>query len=624
VSEAARRELAPHGVLRAAINLANPLLVSVPAAGEAGGGGAGPDGVAPALAAALAARLGVPLDLVPYPSPGVLGDRVDADEWDIALIAADPARAATMTFSPPYAEIAATYLVPPGSAVASTGAADSPGTKIVAIARSAYELWLTANLAHAEVVTAADAAQARQIFTGHDDYLLAGLAPALAREATALPGTRLLPGRFMAVQQAIATRPGSPAGARFVREFVEDARASGLVAELTRRFGVAGQLGVPGVRVPFFIGSYSVPSPWAGAAQAHGAGVSTAWLEEPSWALHPGPGQPDGPGPGEPVVNPAFIVPDRAAGRLWAITETEGEGELISFAIDARPGLRLAGRHRTGAVQPCHVTIDRPRRLAYVCHFAGGRLSLLSLGETGTPEALVAVTELPATARGTDRADLPSRPHCTVITDPGLTDPGLTGPGELLVTDHGRHLVALYRISGQGAAARLDLLDALPLPVPTGPRHIAFRPGSDIIYLSNENSASVSVLCSARLGPGAPPGPRLELAQTVPSPGLGRAGSLPAEIAVHPRLDVVYMANRRDESISVFAIDPAAGRLTHRQAVDVRGRWPRHFALSPDGAFLVAGNQDSDSVLSFRVLGNGDLEWTGHQLTVAAPANLRF
>ncbi len=158
VSEQAKQDLAPRGRLRAGINERNPVLVS----GRAPDGG--PDGVAPALAAELARRLGVPVDLVGYPSPGAVADRAGADEWDIALLGADPARATAMDFTAPYAELPATYLAHTGSGIGRLADADQPGRTIVATRSSAYTLWLEAHLVHADLVQTASPEQAREIF----------------------------------------------------------------------------------------------------------------------------------------------------------------------------------------------------------------------------------------------------------------------------------------------------------------------------------------------------------------------------------------------------------------------------------------------------------------------------
>jgi polar amino acid transport system substrate-binding protein len=238
MSEQARRELARPGRLRAGINERNPVLVSARAPGG------DPDGVAPALAAELARRLAVPLDLVPYPSPGAVADRAGADEWDIALLGADPARAATMDFTAPYAELPVTYLAHTGSGIRRLADADQPGRTIVATRGSAYTLWLEAHLARATLVQTDSPAQARAVFAADPGHLLAGLASALAGEAGRLPGTEVLPGQFMAVQQAIACPLGRPAGLAFLQAFVAEAVTSGLVAGLIGRFGVGGALSV--------------------------------------------------------------------------------------------------------------------------------------------------------------------------------------------------------------------------------------------------------------------------------------------------------------------------------------------------------------------------------------------
>src|SRR6201995_524151 len=238
VSEPAIQDLAPHGRLRAGINERNPVLVSTRAPDGQ------PDGVAPALAAELARRLGVPVDLVGYPSPGALPDQAGASEWDIALLGADPARATAMDFTAPYAELPATYLAHAGSGIERLADADQPGRTIVATRSSAYTLWLEAHLAHAALVQTESPAEARDRFAADPSHLLAGLASSLAEEAGRLPGTTVLPGHFMAVQQAIACPPGRPGGLAFLQAFVADAIGSGLVARLISRYGVAEALSV--------------------------------------------------------------------------------------------------------------------------------------------------------------------------------------------------------------------------------------------------------------------------------------------------------------------------------------------------------------------------------------------
>jgi polar amino acid transport system substrate-binding protein len=229
-------ELAPNGTLRAGINMANGLLVTGSTAAGA------PTGVAPDMAREIAERLGVAVAYVRFASPSQVADAAGRDAWDIALIAAEPARAESIAFSAAYVEIEATYLVPQGSPFRSAEDVDRPGTRIAVSAGTAYDLYLTRSLKHAELQRTKGQAGAVDLFVTEKLDALAGLRPALNRQVEDLPGTRILEGRFTAVQQAIGTKPGNRAAAAFLQEFVAEAKASGLVARLIERHGVAGRL----------------------------------------------------------------------------------------------------------------------------------------------------------------------------------------------------------------------------------------------------------------------------------------------------------------------------------------------------------------------------------------------
>ncbi|WP_198374289.1 transporter substrate-binding domain-containing protein [Neoroseomonas rubea] len=226
--------LAPRGVLRAGINLGNFLLVN-------GRGPHGdPEGVAPGMARAIAHRLGVPLRCVPYPRPGDVADAVGTDAWDIALIGAEPQRAEHIAFTAAYAEIESTYMVPPGSPITAIDQVDRPGVRIAVTARAAYDLWLERNIRQATLVRAEGLDGAAKLFAEQGLEALAGLRPRLIADAAAMPGARILDGQFTAVQQAVGMARGHDAAARFLADFVEEAKASGLVASLIARHGVQG------------------------------------------------------------------------------------------------------------------------------------------------------------------------------------------------------------------------------------------------------------------------------------------------------------------------------------------------------------------------------------------------
>jgi len=225
-------ELAPTGVLRAGINLSNFLLVT----GKADNGD--PVGVSPDMAAEIARRLGVPVKYVTYPDPGGLADAVG--EWDIGNIGAEPQRAEHIAFTAAYCEIESTYLVPAASPIQPLADVDRPGIRIVTKGRAAYGLWLENNLKHAELVKTDSIDASFDVFVEQGLEVLAGLRPRLVTDVARLPGARILDGKFSAVQQAVGTPRKNTAAAAWLAEFVEEVKASGMVADLIAKHSVEG------------------------------------------------------------------------------------------------------------------------------------------------------------------------------------------------------------------------------------------------------------------------------------------------------------------------------------------------------------------------------------------------
>jgi polar amino acid transport system substrate-binding protein len=231
---AVRAELAPSGTLRAGINFGNVLLTSKdPATGE-------PRGVAVDLARELARRLDVPLEIVPFNSAGALADAAARGAWDVGFLGAEPQRANEISFTAAYVEIESTYLVPPGSPVRSVADMDRDGTRIAVAEKSAYDLYLSRTLQHARLERASGFEGSFQRLVDENIDALAGLRPVLLTYVEKLPGSRVLADRFTTIQQAVGTPKGREAGAAYLREFVEDVKATGLVAQLIDRNGARG------------------------------------------------------------------------------------------------------------------------------------------------------------------------------------------------------------------------------------------------------------------------------------------------------------------------------------------------------------------------------------------------
>lgn len=229
-----RHELAPAGVLRVALNDANFLLVG------RNGDTHQARGVAPDLGRAIAARFALTPEFVHYPNAGLISDAVAGGAWDIGFMGAEPARAERIAFTDGYVEIEAGYLVPSGSPLRAVADVDRDGISIAVAARSAYDLFLARTLRHAQLVRAESIAASYELFVARRLNALAGLKPRLIDDARRLPGSRLLDGRFTAVQQAIGTPSDRLLVASFLKSFVDEAKASGLVAELIARHGIVG------------------------------------------------------------------------------------------------------------------------------------------------------------------------------------------------------------------------------------------------------------------------------------------------------------------------------------------------------------------------------------------------
>ena len=231
------KQLAPTGVLRAGVCTGNFLLV----VGKTDDGE--PVGPSPSIAAAIADALGVPLKLVPFRTPSEISDSAGQGVWDIGNIGAEPQRAAVMDFTAAYVEIEATYLVPAGSTIQSVDEVDREGNRISVGAGSAYALWLENNIKHAEPKPVPFDKAVSQ-FVDEKMEALASLRSHLVSVSKDLPGTRILDGKFSSVQQAVGVNKGNEAAAVWLKEFVENAKASGMVEGFIEQHGVQGKLTV--------------------------------------------------------------------------------------------------------------------------------------------------------------------------------------------------------------------------------------------------------------------------------------------------------------------------------------------------------------------------------------------
>ena len=227
-----RQALAPHGHLRVAINLGNPVLAQ--------GDARSPRGPSLELATALAQRLGVQARFTCHDAAAAVVAAAADDGWDLAFLAVDPARADRIAFSAPYVEIEGTYLVREDSPVRTVADLDRAGVRIAVGRGAAYDLYLSRELKHAQIERAATSAAAIALFEQQGLDAAAGVRQPLQAWAQAHPGHRVLADRFTAIQQAVAAPASRPAAAlQALFAEVEAIKQGPLLAEAFARAGQA-------------------------------------------------------------------------------------------------------------------------------------------------------------------------------------------------------------------------------------------------------------------------------------------------------------------------------------------------------------------------------------------------
>jgi polar amino acid transport system substrate-binding protein len=232
-------DLAPTGRLRAAINFGNPILAIKDAAtGEA-------RGVSVDLARELGRRLNVPVELVTVASAGQVMDAFKAGTIDVGFVAIDPERASDVSYSAPYVIIEGSYLVRVDSPIRSNADVDRAGIRVAVGARSAYDLFLSREIKQATLVRAPTSPEVVDFFVAQKLDVAAGVRQQLEADAKRVPGLRLLDGRFMAINQAMATPRGRTAGLNYLTDFVAAMKTSGFVGDSLKRHGIEGAAVAP-------------------------------------------------------------------------------------------------------------------------------------------------------------------------------------------------------------------------------------------------------------------------------------------------------------------------------------------------------------------------------------------
>ena len=228
-------DLAPSGVLRASVNLGNPVLAQ--------GTPEAPSGITVDIAREVGRRLGVAVELLCFDAARKSYEAMTSGRADLCFLAVDPAREAEVAFTAPYVVIEGVYAVPRDSAFTSAADIDRAGVRIGVKKGSAYDLFLSRTLQHATVVRADEGTDA---FRSEGLEVAAGIRQPMTEFVAAHPDVRLIEDRFMQIQQAVGTTvTRRTETVEFLRELVEDLKAGGFIADALRRANQADSLLAP-------------------------------------------------------------------------------------------------------------------------------------------------------------------------------------------------------------------------------------------------------------------------------------------------------------------------------------------------------------------------------------------
>jgi polar amino acid transport system substrate-binding protein len=231
------QSFAPTGTLRVGINLGNPVLAGLDASTQK------PKGVTIDIANEIGKRAGIPIELVPFQTAGSTVDAIKTGKIDLIFVAIDPVRGADVSYTPPYIQIEGAYMVKADSNLKVNEDVDRSGVEIVVGKGSAYDLFLTREIKNAALLRAASSQAVVDDFMAGKGNVAAGVKQQLESDAKRYNGLRMLPGRFMVINQAIGipkARPEFEKTTIYLSSIITDLKSSGFVAESMKRHGIEG------------------------------------------------------------------------------------------------------------------------------------------------------------------------------------------------------------------------------------------------------------------------------------------------------------------------------------------------------------------------------------------------
>jgi 6-phosphogluconolactonase len=312
------------------------------------------------------------------------------------------------------------------------------------------------------------------------------------------------------------------------------------------------------------------------------------------------------------ILSPSFLTADPTRRHLYSVNEWD-DGAVSAFARDSETGkLTTLNQQPTHGAAPCYVTMDTAGRYLLVANYAGDTVAVLPIAGDGSLEPASCVIRHQGSGVNPDRQERP-HPHMIAPTPDGRF---------VLVTDLGTDQIVTYELeagTGQLVLNRRGPAFAEAEPG-AGPRHFAFSPGGDTVYVLNELGSSLTAFdYDSNTG-------TLSARQTVSSLPSDYSGvNYCAHVVVAPDGRFVYGSNRGHDSIAIWPVDPDTRELGLASHQPSGGNWPRNFALDPTGGWLLAANEKSDTIVTFRRdAETGMLTPTGQVTKTASPVAILF
>ena len=316
------------------------------------------------------------------------------------------------------------------------------------------------------------------------------------------------------------------------------------------------------------------------------------------------------PGVAARADNPAFLALSPTGDFLYAVSEVSDlggapQGATAAFRVRSDGALALLGKQLTGAAGPCHVALHPSGALAFTANYAGGALTMYRCEANGALSEPLTTLHHEGSSINPERQQEP-HPHSVNLSPDG---------NYLYVPDLGIDRIVIYRIDV--GAGTLTAAGSVVMAPGVGPRHFTFHPRGRVAYAINELGSSITALAYDAADGGLT---EIHTVSTLPDDFAGTNHC--ADVHAHPNGRFVYGSNRGHDSIAIFAVG-GDGRLDPIGHESTRGRTPRNFTLDPSGSLLLAANQESDNVVTFRVdPDRGTLQPTGHGAAVPSPVCL--